>query len=450
MSVSTKNKYDDERFFGQYSRMSRSVQGLRGAGEWHELKKMLPNFNGKRVLELGCGFGWHCRYAIERGATFALGIDLSGKMLDKAREINPSPSIEYKRIAIEDFDFAPNSFDIVISSLTFHYLESFDTVCTEVYKCLTEEGVFVFSVEHPVFTAYGNQDWIYDSEGKPAHWPVDHYFQEGVRHARRTSPSNDVAYRRSKELKKSVSLWLKRCLFRVLAKPRIKNKKDMKQQDAALVCFSGGQDSTTCLFWAKKHFSRVEAVCFTYGQKHSLEIEVARKIAADADVPFQLLDVSLISQLDPNCSLTNASIEMDQEKPEDSYPNTFVPGRNMVFLTFAAILARGKGIYHLVTGVSEADYSGYPDCRDTFVRSLNVTLNLAMDEQFVIHTPLMDRDKSEVWELSDELGVFDLVRTQTLTCYNGVMAEGCGHCPACKLRKDGLEKYLKRKEENQK
>ena len=450
MSLSTKNKYDDERFFGQYSQMSRSVQGLRGAGEWHELKKMLPDFNGKRVLDLGCGFGWHCRYAIERGATFALGIDLSGKMLDKAREINPSPLIEYKRIAIEDFDFAPNSFDIVISSLTFHYLESFDTVCTEVYKCLTEEGVFVFSVEHPVFTAYGNQDWIYDSEGKPAHWPVDHYFQEGVRHARRTSPSDDVAYRRSKELKKSVSLWLKRCLFRVLAKPRIKNKKDMKQQDAALVCFSGGQDSTTCLFWAKKHFSRVEAVCFTYGQKHSLEIEVARKIAADADVPFQLLDVSLISQLDPNCSLTNASIEMDQEKPEDSYPNTFVPGRNMVFLTFAAILARGKGIYHLVTGVSEADYSGYPDCRDTFVRSLNVTLNLAMDEQFVIHTPLMDRDKSEVWELSDELGVFDLVRTQTLTCYNGVMAEGCGHCPACKLRKDGLEKYLKRKEENQK
>ena len=149
------NKYDDERFFGQYSQMSRSVQGLRGAGEWHELKKMLPDFNGKRVLDLGCGFGWHCRYAIERGATFALGIDLSGKMLDKAREINPSPSIEYKRIAIEDFDFAPNSFDIVISSLTFHYLESFDTVCTEVYKCLTQEGVFVFSVEHPVFTAYG-------------------------------------------------------------------------------------------------------------------------------------------------------------------------------------------------------------------------------------------------------------------------------------------------------
>ena len=159
----------------------------------------------------------------------------------------------------------------------------------------------------------------------------------------------------------------------------------------------------------------------------------------------QLLDVSLISQLDPNCSLTNTDISMDQEKPADSYPNTFVPGRNMVFLTFAAILARSKGIFHLVTGVSEADFSGYPDCRDTFVRSLNVTLNLAMDERFVIHTPLMDRDKSEVWELSDTLGVFDLVRTQTLTCYNGIMAEGCGHCPACTLRREGLENYLKRR-----
>ena len=220
----------------------------------------------------------------------------------------------------------------------------------------------------------------------------------------------------------------------------------MKYQDAALVCFSGGQDSTTCLFWAKKHFSRVEAVCFTYGQKHSLETEVARKIAEDANVPFQLLDVSLLSQLDTNCSLINDAVIMDEVKPADTYPNTFVPGRNMIFLTFAAILARSKGIFHLVTGVSEADYSGYPDCRDTFIRSLNVTLNLAMDEQFVIHTPLMNRDKSEVWELSDQLGVFDLVRRRTLTCYNGVLADGCGHCPACKLRSEGLEKYLKKKE----
>ena len=219
----------------------------------------------------------------------------------------------------------------------------------------------------------------------------------------------------------------------------------MKNKNAAMVCFSGGQDSTTCLFWAKKHFSHVEAVCFTYGQKHSQEVEVARKIATDANVPFHLLDVSLISQLDTNCSLTNSSIEMDAEKPQDSYPNTFVPGRNMVFLTFAAILARAHGIYNLVTGVSEADFSGYPDCRDTFIRSLNVTLNLAIDEQFVIHTPLMNLDKCGVWELSDQLGVFDLVRNKTLTCYNGVIADGCGHCPACTLRNKGLQQYLAKK-----
>ena len=116
-----------------------------------------------------------------------------------------------------------------------------------------------------------------------------------------------------------------------------------------------------------------------------------------------------------------------------------------VRFAFAAILARSKGIFHLVTGVSEADYSGYPDCRDTFIRSLNVTLNLAMDEQFVLHTPLMNLDKSEVWELSDQLGVFDYVRTHTLTCYNGIPGDGCGHCPACKLRNEGLRIYLQRR-----
>lgn len=218
----------------------------------------------------------------------------------------------------------------------------------------------------------------------------------------------------------------------------------MKQKKDALVCFSGGQDSTTCLFWALKHFDKVETVCFTYGQKHSLEVERAKAIAEKANVPFQLLDVSLLGQLAPN-SLTDHTIVMDEEKPDANYPNTFVPGRNLIFLTFAAIVARSKGIFDIVTGVSEADYSGYPDCRDTFIRSLNVTLNLAMDEQFVIHTPLMDRDKSEVWELADNLGVFDLIRTETLTCYNGIPADGCGHCPACTLRREGLEKYLQKK-----
>jgi 7-cyano-7-deazaguanine synthase len=185
-------------------------------------------------------------------------------------------------------------------------------------------------------------------------------------------------------------------------------------------------------------------LCISYGQRHSQETKAARHIAEIAGVPFQLLDAGVISQLAPN-SLTDPSIAMDEDKPADSYPNTFVPGRNMIFLTLAAATAYAKGIRHLVTGVSEADYSGYPDCRDTFIRSLNASLNLAMDKQFVIHTPLMWRNKEAVWELSDELGVFDIVRNETLTCYNGIVADGCGRCPSCKLRKKGLEQYLKKK-----
>lgn len=216
-----------------------------------------------------------------------------------------------------------------------------------------------------------------------------------------------------------------------------------KDEDA-LILFSGGQDSTTCLFWAKKTFRNVYALCFSYGQRHSLEIDIARKIASMVDVPFQLLDASIISQLAPN-SLTDSSIAMDREQPDGTYPNTFVPGRNMLFLTFAAAVAYAKNIRHLVTGVSEADYSGYPDCRDTFIHSLNATVNLAMDKHFHIHTPLMNRDKAAVWQLADELGVFDIVKKQTLTCYNGIVADGCGQCPACRLRNKGLEQYLQRK-----
>ncbi len=218
----------------------------------------------------------------------------------------------------------------------------------------------------------------------------------------------------------------------------------MKQNESALVCLSGGQDSTTCLYWALKNFDHVEAVCFSYGQKHALEVEVARRIAEKAGVEFSLLDLSLLGQMTHN-ALTDASVVMDKEKPADALPNTFVPGRNMLFLTLAAIKAYEKGIRNLVTGVSQTDFSGYPDCRDTFIRSLNVSLNLAMESQFVIHTPLMWLDKEQEWELADELGVFDLVRNETLTCYNGVMADGCGECPACKLRRAGLERYLLRR-----
>ncbi|KGN81566.1 7-cyano-7-deazaguanine synthase [Porphyromonas cangingivalis] len=215
-------------------------------------------------------------------------------------------------------------------------------------------------------------------------------------------------------------------------------------KQTALVVFSGGQDSTTCLFWAKKHFERVHALCFFYGQKHREEVEIARKIAEGAGVPFEVKDVSFIGSLAHN-SLTDDSIPMDKEKPEGSVPNTFVPGRNLFFLSIAAVYARELGIHHLVTGVSQTDFSGYPDCRDAFVKSLNVTLNLAMDDTFVIHTPLMWIDKSETWGLADELGILELVRQETLTCYNGIKGDGCGECPACALRLEGLQKYLKEK-----
>ena len=177
------NKYDDEKFFSQYRQMSRSVNGLKGAGEWHVLRTMLPDFKGKRLLDLGCGFGWHCHYAIEQGAVSAFGIDISEKMIAEARKRNASPAIDYACMAIEDFDFKPDSYDVVISSLTFHYLESFGNICEKVNRCLVKGGSFVFSVEHPVFTAYGNQDWHYNEQGNAVHWPVDNYFMEGKREA---------------------------------------------------------------------------------------------------------------------------------------------------------------------------------------------------------------------------------------------------------------------------
>ncbi|MGN0904772.1 MAG: class I SAM-dependent methyltransferase [Alphaproteobacteria bacterium] len=177
------NKYDDERFFNKYSQMERSRKGLKGAGEWHTLAKMLPDFRGKRVLDLGCGFGWHCRYAAENGALSVLGLDLSEKMLERARRETSSPVISYCRRPIEDFDFPENAFDLVLSSLAFHYIASFDDICRKVSRTLTVGGDFVFSAEHPVFTAQGSQEWLRDVSGTPICWPVDHYFEEGVRTA---------------------------------------------------------------------------------------------------------------------------------------------------------------------------------------------------------------------------------------------------------------------------
>lgn len=177
------NKYDDNTFFEKYSNMDRSKKGLEGAGEWYQLKKLLPDFQGKRVLDLGCGFGWHCRYAVENGAKSVVGIDISQKMLNEATAKTEYENIKYICMPIEDFDFPVDSFDIVISSLAFHYIPSFEDILCKVSKCLINGGDFVFSIEHPIFTAQGPQDWYYDNQGTPLHWPVDQYFNEGDRKA---------------------------------------------------------------------------------------------------------------------------------------------------------------------------------------------------------------------------------------------------------------------------
>jgi len=214
----------------------------------------------------------------------------------------------------------------------------------------------------------------------------------------------------------------------------------MLKDEKAVVVFSGGQDSTTCLFWALKQFKEVEVVTFDYNQRHRLEIECAKNIANELGVRHHILDMSLLNQLAPN-ALTRDDIEVKEGK-DGELPSTFVPGRNLLFISFAGVLASQVGAKHLVTGVCETDFSGYPDCRDIFIKSLNVSLNLSMDKEFVIHTPLMWLDKADTWALADELHALDFVREKTLTCYNGIIADGCGECPACQLRKKGLQKYL--------
>lgn len=212
------------------------------------------------------------------------------------------------------------------------------------------------------------------------------------------------------------------------------------KQENAVVIFSGGQDSTTCLFWAKKKFKDIIAISFDYGQRHKLELECASNICKNHGIEHHILDMSLLNQLAPN-SLTREEIKVDSDAPEVGTPNTFVDGRNLLFLTFGAIFAKQRGIKHLVTGVSQSDFSGYPDCRDIFIKSLNVTLELSMEYPFNIHTPLMWIDKAETWKLAYDLGVLEIVKEDTLTCYNGIIGKGCGNCPACKLRNIGLENF---------
>ena len=208
----------------------------------------------------------------------------------------------------------------------------------------------------------------------------------------------------------------------------------------ALVIFSGGQDSTTCLIQAIAEYGveNVEAVTFQYGQRHAIELEKARWIAKDLGVKQTLIDTSVIKSITHN-ALMDANTNIEQKDGE--LPNTFVDGRNALFLLYAAIYAKGQGIHDIITGVCETDFSGYPDCRDVFVKSMNVTLNLAMDYQFNLKTPLMYLTKAQTWSLADELGALDYIRQHTHTCYEGVEG-GCGECPICKLRDKGLQEYL--------
>ncbi len=215
---------------------------------------------------------------------------------------------------------------------------------------------------------------------------------------------------------------------------------------SALVILSGGQDSTTCLFWAKERFGEIIALSFDYGQKHRNELTQAQKICEVAGVSHHILSLPLLNELTTN-SLTRAEIDVVEKATSDEtgavteLPNSFVEGRNLLFISYAAIFAKERSIKNLVIGVSETDYSGYPDCRADFISSLQQTLRLAMEYEFVIDTPLMELTKAEVWQLGEQLGIIDLIRDETVTCYYGLIGTGCGKCIACKLRAKGYDEY---------
>lgn len=223
----------------------------------------------------------------------------------------------------------------------------------------------------------------------------------------------------------------------------------------ALVLFSGGQDSATCLAWALDRFERVETLGFDYGQRHRNELD-ARKTVLDRIQIFpqwagrlgedRILDLGVLGEI----SDTALTQDMAIATAASGLPNTFVPGRNLLFLTFAAAVAYRRGLKHVVTGVCETDYSGYPDCRDDTIKALQVALNLGMETRLVLETPLMWIDKAQTWALVEQLGgpdLVELIRAETLTCYKGdaetqnPWGRGCGECPACDLRRNGFERW---------
>lgn len=228
---------------------------------------------------------------------------------------------------------------------------------------------------------------------------------------------------------------------------------------AALVLFSGGQDSATCLAWALERFDRVETLGFDYGQRHAVELTYRTPLreglaALKREWKSRLgedhtLRIPTLGELSETALTRGIAIEMG----EGGLPNTFVPGRNLIFVTFAAALAYRRGITHLVAGMCETDYSGYPDCRDATLKALNTAINLGMDREFTLHTPLMFIDKADTWQLAYDLGgkgCIDLIREQSHTCYLGTRGArhdwgyGCGECPACRLRAQGWSNYSAR------
>ncbi|VVD90321.1 7-cyano-7-deazaguanine synthase [Pandoraea capi] len=229
--------------------------------------------------------------------------------------------------------------------------------------------------------------------------------------------------------------------------------------DSALVLFSGGQDSTTCLAWALSRYARVETLGFDYGQRHSVELECRTDVLAKLRERFpqwaprmgddHMIDLSILGQISETSLTRETTIAM----AANNLPNTFVPGRNLLFLTIGATIAYRRGLRVLVGGMCETDFSGYPDCRDDTMKALQVALNLGMDQRFVVETPLMWIDKADTWQMAQDLGgdvLVETVREDTHTCYLGersvlhAWGYGCGECPACQLRQRGYEQWRAR------
>lgn len=231
----------------------------------------------------------------------------------------------------------------------------------------------------------------------------------------------------------------------------------MRSDDHALVLFSGGQDSATCLAWALARYPHVETLGFAYGQRHVVELECRPPLRQGIGALFpdrlgedHVLDLGgALAEVGASALTSEAEIRMT----EDGLPSTFVPGRNLVFLTYAAALAWRRGLRRIVTGVCETDYSGYPDCRDDTIKAMQVALNLGLERRFVVETPLMWRDKADTWALAEELGgetLVELIREGSHSCYLGDhhthhdWGYGCGTCPACQLRASGWQRWRER------